>query len=103
VWAEFFIYLQRLGHAGVFIAGFMSLYFGSIIIAFHNVWTGLPMVLTILGWAQLVKALLYFVVPNVGALSMSRVSLERRNEFVLPGILFLILSGLMFYLVLRSA
>ncbi|MEW5915702.1 MAG: hypothetical protein AB1762_04830 [Gemmatimonadota bacterium] len=102
VWVEFFIHLRQLGHTGVFVTGFMSLYFGSIIVAFHNVWSGLPLVLTILGWSQLVKALLYFVVPSVGARAMSRVSMERRNEFIAPGILFLVLAALMLYLALRG-
>ncbi len=52
VWAEFFVALRDKGDRGVFVVGFMSLAFGSLIVAFHNVWLGLPMVLTILGWAS---------------------------------------------------
>ena len=40
-WIEFFIRLREKGHPGVFAVGFMSLFFGSIIAAFHNVWSGL--------------------------------------------------------------
>ena len=101
VWVEFFLHLRKLGHSGVFVAGFMSLLFGSIIVAFHNVWSGLPMVLTLMGWAQVTKGLLYFVFPQIGERSMSRVSYEREKEFVVPGILFIALGALMLYLVLR--
>jgi hypothetical protein len=101
VWVDFFLYLRKLGHAGVFANAFLSLMFGSIIVAFHNVWTGLPMVLTIIGWAQVTKALLYFTVPQIGERGIARVSHERANEFVVPGILFIALGALMVYLVLR--
>ena len=50
-WADFFIWLRGKGHAGVFVNGFLSLSFGSLIVAFHNVWDGLPVILTLLGWA----------------------------------------------------
>lgn len=101
VWVEFFLHLRKLGHTGVFVAGFMALLFGSIIVAFHNVWSGLPMVLTLMGWAQVTKGLLYFVFPQIGERSMARVSYERKNEFVVPGVLFIALGALMLYLVLR--
>jgi uncharacterized protein YjeT (DUF2065 family) len=102
VWVEFFLHLRKLGHAGVFANAFLSLMFGSIIVAFHNVWTGLPTVLTVIGWAQLTKALLYFAYPRLGERGMSRVSFERQNEFILPGAFFVALGVLMLYLVLRS-
>ncbi len=101
VWVEFFLYIRKLGHAGVFVVGFMSLLFGSIIVAFHNVWSGLPMILTIMGWGQVTKGLLYFVFPPIGERAMARVSYEREKEFVVPGILFVVLGALMLYLVLR--
>ena len=41
-WAEFFVALREKGDRGVFVVGFMSLAFGSLIVAFHNVWSGLP-------------------------------------------------------------
>lgn len=44
-WVDFFIWLRERGHAGVFVHGFLSLGFGSMILAFHNVWSGLPSVL----------------------------------------------------------
>ncbi|MGQ0639460.1 MAG: hypothetical protein ACT4P6_01615 [Gemmatimonadaceae bacterium] len=101
VWVAFFLQLRKLGHAGVFANAFLSLLFGSIIVAFHNIWSGLPMVLTIMGWAQVTKALLYFTVPRIGERSMARVSHERAYEFVPAGVFFIILGLLMVYLVLR--
>lgn len=94
-WAEFFIWLRGRGHAGVFVHGFLSLGFGSIVVAFHNVWSGLPLVLTVYGWLMIFKALLCFVTPAVALRSLQRVSLDRSWEFIPAGILFLALAGVL--------
>ena len=96
-WVEFVVRIRGWGHAGVFVIGFLSLGFGSIIVAFHNVWVGLPVVLTILGWGQVVKGLLSFVVPQVGLRALARVSPERAWEFVVAGLVLLFLSGVFWY------
>ena len=100
-WVEFFLHLNKLGHTGVFANAFLSLIFGSIVVGFHNVWSGLPAILTVIGWAQVTKALLYFAFPRIGERGMSRVSHERANEFIVPGVVFIALGVLMIYLVVR--
>ena len=95
VWAEFFVGLREKGRAGVFVAAFMSLYFGSLIVAFHNVWQGIPIVLTILGWAQVLKGLAYFTVPSYGLKKLDFVSIERARMFIAPGIALVIIAGLL--------
>ena len=67
-WAEFFIQLRERGKPGLFVVGFMSLGFGSIIVAFQNVWSGLPVVLAVMGWSQVIKAAIYFAFPGYGLL-----------------------------------
>lgn len=101
-WAEFFIHLRSLGRTGVFINGFISLIFGSIIVAFHNVWTGLPVVLTVIGWAQIVKAFVSFVFPEIAARGINRVRVERDWEFALGGVIFLALAVLMIVIIWRG-
>ena len=100
VWVEFFTWLRGKGHAGVFANGFLSLTFGSLIVAFHNVWTGLPIVLTLMGWAQVIKALVAFVMPQWGMRGLERVSYDRTRDFVVGGLVFLAMSALMLYIVL---
>lgn len=97
VWVDFFAFLRERGEAGVFAVAFLSLSFGSIIVAFHNVWSGIPLVLTLIGWAQVIKALIYFAFPAVGLRKVQTISPERAKVFVLPGILFLILAALLGY------
>ena len=101
-WAEFFILLRGKGTAGAFVNGFLSLTFGSIIVGFHNVWSGIPLVLTLLGWAQVVKSLLIFAVPGYGVKGLSRVSLERSWIFIPPGIVFIVVGVLLVYHVVTT-
>ena len=94
-WAEFFVWVRERGDAGVFAYSFLMLWFGSIIVAFHNVWSGIPAVLTFIGWAQLAKALLYFAAPSFGRKRMEMASIERAWVFVPAGVVFLVLAGLL--------
>lgn len=93
-WVDFFIFLRERGHAGVFFNGMLSLTFGSILVSFHNVWTGLPMIVTLLGWAQVLKGLHSLVVPSIGLKTMARVSMDRAWEFQAAGAALVALAGL---------
>jgi hypothetical protein len=94
-WVELFTFLRERGETGVFANAFLSLIFGSIVVAFHNVWTGIPLILTLLGWAQVLKAFVYFVFPAYGLRKMQIPSPERSHLFIAPGVLFLVLAGLL--------
>lgn len=98
-WVDFFIRLREMGHAGVFVNGFLSLWFGSVIVAFHNVWQGWAMAVTLLGWAQVVKGLVSFVWPAMGMRGLNRVSHDRASEFVIAGVVLLGLAALFWCLV----
>jgi hypothetical protein len=56
-WAEFFILLRSKGEAGAFADGFLNLPLAGLIVGFHNTWSGLPAVLTLVGWCLLIKSL----------------------------------------------
>ena len=99
-WVDFFVWLRSKGHAGVFVNGFLALGFGSIIVAFHNVWTGLPVVLTVLGWAQILKGIVSFVAPQAALWGLARVSVDRAWHFRVGGIFALGLSALLWYIVM---
>ena len=102
-WVDFFIWLRSKGRAGVFMNGFLTLGFGSIIVAFHNVWTGLPVVLTVFGWAQVLKGVVNFVAPQVALWGLARISIERAWHFRVGGIFALGLSALLWYVVLSRS
>jgi hypothetical protein len=102
-WAEFFIWLRGKGHAGAFANGFLSLAMGSMIVAFHRVWSGIPLMVTIFGILNLVKAAQCFLLPEISMKSMARVSLERSREFVAAGVVALAIAAVMTFGLVRGA
>ena len=96
-WVEYFILLRGRGEVGAFVDGFLHLPLAGGIIAFHNVWSGIPIVLTLLGWAFLIKSLVRFCVPKLGLRMMARVSVERSWEFQVAGAVLVVLAGLLGY------
>jgi len=101
-WAGFFDLLRQKGEPGVFVVAFLSLVFGSIVVAFHNVWYGLPIVLTLVGWGQVLKAVLYFAFPSFGLRRIAMASPERAQLFVYGGFFSLALGGFFTYLFATS-
>lgn len=100
VWVEFFTLLRNKGRPGAFAEGFLCLGFGTFVVAFHNVWSGLPAVLTLVGWLQVLKGLLRFTAPQLCLRIYDRVSLERAWEFRAAGVFSLALGGLFTYIAL---
>ena len=96
-WAEFFILLRGKGEAGAFVDGFLNLPLAGFIIGFHNVWSGIPLVLTLVGWGLLIKSLLRFCLPKQGLMMMARMSMERSWEVQVAGAALVILAGLLGY------
>jgi len=94
-WAQFFMDIREKGATGSFIIAFIHFPLGALIVAFHNVWHGLPMILTFIGYASVLKGLVYFIFPERGLKSLSRVSLEKSWEFVAGGVFSIGLSGLL--------
>jgi phosphotransferase system glucose/maltose/N-acetylglucosamine-specific IIC component len=96
-WVQFFILLRAKGEAGAFVDGFLHLLPAGIIIGLHNEWSGLPILLTLLGWALLTKSLLRFCLPKQALTVWARVSLERAWEFQAAGAGILVLVVLLGY------
>jgi hypothetical protein len=96
-WVEFFILLRGKGEAGVFVDGFLNLQMAGMIIGFHNVWSGPPVVLTVVGWCLLIKSLLRFCLPKYSLMMLARVSVERSWEFQVAGAGQLVLACLIGY------
>ncbi|MDR3534242.1 MAG: hypothetical protein P4L90_27215 [Rhodopila sp.] len=60
----------------LFLSGGLTLVAGLAIVLAHNVWRGgvMPIVVTILGWALLIKGIALLVVPPAGSVGMLRAS-----------------------------
>ena len=96
-WVELFIDWRKKGVIGVFYTGLLHFALGALIVAFHNVWGGFATIVTVLGWAWVVKGLVYLTFPSVGMRSLNRVAPERAWEFVVAGFVLLALSALITY------
>ena len=101
-WVEFFTKLRELGRAGAFAEGFLSLNFGAVIVSFHNVWSGPAIVLTLIGWGQVLKALFRFVAPAASLRVYEKMRPERAWQFRAAGAFAVALSAFLAFLVFRE-
>jgi uncharacterized protein YjeT (DUF2065 family) len=101
-WVAFFQALAARGEPGAFLEGFLCLTFGAFVAAFHNVWHGPALVLTLIGWAQILKGLVRFVAPQLALRVMARASIERAWHFRVGGVFALLVSGFLGWLRFRS-
>ena len=102
-WVEFFQMLGTKGDAGVFFIALMHLPLGALIVAFHNVWSGIAMIVTLIGWGWLIKGALYFTLPRAGAFWLRRLSIDKLNEFRIGGLVLIGLAGLIAAPLVRHA
>ena len=101
-WARYLMLLHSKGEPGIFVHAFLTLAMGALIVSFHNIWTGIPTILTVIGWAHVAKSFVYFTFPKIGLRLIGRVSEEKVNLFIAPGIVMVALSGLLFYSILTD-
>ena len=99
-WVDWFAALRAKGVVGAFADGFMSLVFGAVIVAFHNVWSDLGVILTVVGWAQLIKAAVAFVAPQLRLRGLQRA--QHPWQFRVAGVISIAFSGVLLYLVTRG-
>jgi hypothetical protein len=97
-WVEFFAWLRGQGRCAVFLDGLLSLTFGALVVAFHHVWAGLPVVVTVLGWAMVLKGMVRLAAPGVGLRTYERIVPQRAWHFRVAGVLALALSAFSGYL-----
>jgi len=96
-WVQLFLRFRERDELGIIYTGLLHFPLGALVVAFHNVWQGLPTIVTILGWGWLIKGLVYLCSPKHGMRMMDRVSLEKSREFVIAGIVLIALSPVIAY------
>lgn len=103
-WVELFIHWREKGNVGVFYTALLHFAFGALVVAFHNVWRGIPMIVTVLGWGWTIKGLIYLCYPKHGMRMLQRVSAERAYEFVIAGAVLVAIAAVITYsLAMRGA
>ncbi len=101
-WVEYFAKLYSLGRLGAFAEGFLYLNFGALIVSFHNVWTVPEVVLTLIGWVHLLKALVRFVAPIAVLRMYQKMGPERAWQIQLAGGFLLVLSAFFLFLAFQE-
>jgi uncharacterized protein YjeT (DUF2065 family) len=97
IWVQFFTLLREKGPVGSFLNAFVHFPLGAFIVAFHNVWHGMPIIVTVIGWGLTIKGTLYFLLPSHGVKMLGTVSMERSWQFVVAGIFSVALAGVILY------
>ena len=100
-WVAFYQAIAARGVPGVFLEGFLLLTFGAFIVAFHNVWHGPATLLTLIGWAQVLKGAGRFLAPQVGLRVIQRITEERAWYFRVGGVIALLISGFLWWIRFR--
>jgi CDP-diglyceride synthetase len=97
LWVHFFIMLREKGDVGSFLNALIHFPLGAFIVVFHNVWHGVPLIVTLIGWGLTVKSTIYFVFPRYGVRMLGTISPERSWHFVVAGIFSVALAMVIAY------
>jgi uncharacterized protein YjeT (DUF2065 family) len=93
-WARFFILMREQGEVGGLLNAFVHIPLGLLILAFHPVWHGPGLLVTLIGCALTFKGTLYFLWPALAQRGLAQVSEERAWKFRVAG-LFGVALGLL--------
>ncbi|NKB44156.1 MAG: hypothetical protein GKS03_07720 [Alphaproteobacteria bacterium] len=103
-WQSYYRMLGALGPTGVRLNGLVSLAIGSPIVILHNVWSGPPMLLTLIGWLLLLESTLCLFLPSAGLAGLSEVDEDARGGVIKGmGVVLVVVGGVLGIHVLRSA
>lgn len=67
-WTAWMQALAQRGRAMALTIGSVTLLFGAFIVAFHPIWHGIPMLLTIIGWLAVLEGAVYLLFPQALAI-----------------------------------
>ncbi len=96
-WKEFFVFLRARGNVGNFFNAFLALGMGSLIFAFHRVWSGIPLLLTLYALASLAKGTLFLIAPQIGLRSMENATEKDSRLFIGAGVMLMALGATLLY------
>lgn len=94
-WARFFHWLASRGRMGAWLWGGWTLLNGIVVVVLHPVWHGLSMMLTLFGWALVVKGLAVLLLPAWSQRSMTRIAVNASRPYAVAGWMLIALSGVL--------
>ena len=84
-WARFFIAMRDMSAVPGFLNAFVHIPLGLLIVAFHPVWSGPGLLITLIGCGLAVKGTVYFLWPGLAARTMAHVSEATAGRFRIAG------------------
>ena len=90
-WAELFDRIRAGGETAGLANAAIHLPLGLMIVAFHNVWSGWPLVVTLIGYALVLKGALHLMFPRLATrtLALSGEGPDSERRYWLAGALML--------------
>lgn len=85
-WARFFIDMREKGEVAGFYNAFVHIPLGLLILAFHPVWSGPGLLVTLIGCALTLKGTLHFLWPALAQRGLAHISEERAWQFRVAGV-----------------
>lgn len=99
-WVRFFSNMSEAGEAAGFHNAYVHIPLGLLIVAFHPVWSGPGLLVTLIGWALTLKGALYFCAPQLFRQTLACIREDRAWQFQVAGVVSLILGVAIAYLCL---
>src|SRR5688500_16662951 len=91
-WARFFIRMRNQGDIAGLLNGLVHLPLGLLIVAFHPVWRGPGLLVTLIGCGLALKATLHLLWPSLSLRTLAPVSEDRAWGFQVAGVFGLALG-----------
>jgi uncharacterized membrane protein len=94
-WVDFFAKIRAAGEAGIFIHAILHLLPGWLLVASHNRWSGVGMIVTIIGWGWVIKGSVYMLAPGVGLRTLDRFGPGMAGGLQIGGAVLVVVAGVL--------
>jgi uncharacterized protein YjeT (DUF2065 family) len=84
-WARFFIAIREQGEMAGFLNAYVHMPLGLLIVAFHPVWRGPALLVTLIGCGLTLKGALHFVWPKLSQRTLAHVDEAKAWGFQVAG------------------
>jgi len=96
-WVDLLVDIQKKGRTASLSYGMLNLLLGSFVVAFHWVWDGIAMLVTIIGLIMLLKGFVYMLFPGYLPAKFAMIIPRYNNLIRVAAVLMAIIGGVLLY------